>query len=169
VDVLLEAIALLRRNGRAVSATLVGDGQERDTFKAQASSLGLGSLVRFRPAMPARQAQTLGHVMVVPSRMESLPYVVLETAAAGKPLIATRVGGIAEIFGPLAPELVPADDAPALAAAILGILDAPDTAAEKARTLRERVAALFSLKAMTDGVLAAYGEALEFLAKSGRR
>ena len=107
--------------------------------------------------------------MVVPSRMESLPYVVLETAAAGKPLIATRVGGIAEIFGPLAPELVPSDDATALATAIARVLDAPGAAAESARTLRERVSALFSLKAMTDGVLAAYGEALEFLAKSGRR
>ena len=51
--------------------------------------------------MPARQALALGRVMVVPSRTESLPYIVLEAAAAGKPLIATKVGGIPEIYGPL--------------------------------------------------------------------
>jgi Glycosyl transferases group 1. len=41
-----------------------------------------------------------------------LPYVVLEAAAAGKPLITTRVGGIPEIYGPLSATLVPAGDPP---------------------------------------------------------
>ena len=50
--------------------------------------------------MPARQAFALGKVMVVPSYGESLPYVVLEAGAAAKPLVATNVGGIPEIFGP---------------------------------------------------------------------
>ena len=59
------------------------------------------------PAMPARQAIALGRIMVVPSRAESLPYVVLEAAAAGMPLIATGVGGIPEIYGPLSDTLVP--------------------------------------------------------------
>ena len=57
--------------------------------------------------MPARQAMALGKIMVAPSRFESLPYVVLEAAAAGKPLITTQVGGIPEIYGPLANTLVP--------------------------------------------------------------
>lgn len=169
IDVLIDAIELLRRSGREVSATVVGDGAERDIFQAQVARLDLGRLIRFLPAMPARQAQALGRIMVVPSRMESLPYVVLETAAAGKPLIATRVGGIAEIFGPHAADLVPPDDATALAQAIRRTIDAPDGAEGTAKALRERVAASFSLQSMTDGVLAAYGEALDSLEKSGRR
>jgi glycosyltransferase involved in cell wall biosynthesis len=160
IDTLIDAIALLRRDGRGVTATVVGDGAERDVFHAQTARLDLGSLIRFRPAMPARAAQALGRVMVVPSRMESLPYVVLETAAAGKPQVATRVGGIAEIFGPLAGDLIPPDDPPALAKAILRVLDRPDWAAASANTLRGRVAASFSLRNMADGVLAGYREAL---------
>ena len=57
-------------------------------------------------------------MLVVPSRAESLPYIVLEAAAAGLPIIATNVGGIPEIFGPDADELVPPGDPAALADAI---------------------------------------------------
>ena len=53
---------------------------------------------------------------LVPSRAESLPYVVLEAAAAAVPMIATRVGGIPEIFGPDTTDLVSPGDAAALAA-----------------------------------------------------
>ena len=101
IDVLIDAIACLRKDGRSVTATLVGDGPDRDAFHAQVERLGLNAAVRFMPAMPARQAQALGTIMVVPSRAESLPYVVLEAAASGKPLITTKVGGIPEIYGPL--------------------------------------------------------------------
>ncbi|MDP1911530.1 MAG: glycosyltransferase family 4 protein, partial [Hyphomicrobium sp.] len=89
IDVLLEAIARLRRDGRSVSATVVGSGPDRDMFHTLADTLGLTDLIRFRPAMPGPEALTLGRVMVVPSRAESLPYVVLEAAAGLVPLIAT--------------------------------------------------------------------------------
>jgi glycosyltransferase involved in cell wall biosynthesis len=54
-----------------------------------------------------------GWLMVIPSRAESFPYIVLETVAAAKPLLATRVGGIAEVL----PEhrLLPPNDAAGLA------------------------------------------------------
>ena len=115
VDLLLEAIARLRDAGRTVTTTLVGDGPERGALQAQAEALRITSAVQFRPAMPARAALTLGRIMVVPSRAESLPYVVLEAAAAGKPLITTKVGGIPEIYGPLSNTLVPPFDNDALA------------------------------------------------------
>lgn len=169
VDVLIEAIALLHREGRAVTATLVGSGPEREALDAQVKRLNLSSSICFKPAMPGREALTLGRIVVVSSRSESLPYVVLEAAAGGKPLITTRVGGIPEIYGPLSDRLVPPRDPAALARAIAGTLDDPAGAAKTACQLRERVAASFSVKAMVDGVLAGYRDALENLHKSGRR
>jgi glycosyltransferase involved in cell wall biosynthesis len=169
VDVLIDAIALAHRDGRPVTATLVGDGADRAALRAQVERHGLARSVRFLPAMPAREALALGWVAVVPSRAESLPYVVLEAAAAGKPLIATDVGGIPEIYGPMADRLVPPREAPALAGAIARALDEPDAAADTAQGLGDRVAALFSLDGMVEGALSAYGTALETLHKAGRR
>jgi glycosyltransferase involved in cell wall biosynthesis len=56
--------------------------------------------------MPARQAFALARLVVVPSRAEAMPYIVLETLAAGKPMLASAVGGIPEIFGADSPALV---------------------------------------------------------------
>lgn len=166
VDVLIEAIARLHGRGRRVTATIVGAGAERAQFERQAKGLGLGDTVHFAGPMPAREAFALGRVLVVPSRAESLPYVVLEAGAAGKPLLASRVGGIAEILGPDAGRLVPPDDAEALSEAILGSLDRADDTAAAAAALRQRIARDFSVDTMADGVLAAYAEAM---AARGRR
>ncbi len=163
IDVLLDAIARLRDAGRPVTATVVGDGPDRDALQTQAANLGLEGTVQFRPAMPARVALTLGRIMVVPSRAESLPYVVLEAAAGSKPLITTAVGGIPEIYGPLSNTLIPPLDPAALAQAIAQALDHPDAMAEITRKLRQRVQASFSVDTMVDGVIAAYETALESL------
>jgi len=163
IDVLLDAIATLRAGGRMITATLVGDGPERSALQAQADNLGLAKAVYFRPAMPASEALTLGRIMVVPSLAESLPYVVLETAAGGKPLITTNVGGIPEIYGPLSNTLVPPLDSAALAQAIGRALDHPDVMADITRKLRQQVQTSFSVETMVDGVLAAYQTALETL------
>jgi glycosyltransferase involved in cell wall biosynthesis len=169
VDVLVDAIALLRDAGRTVTVTLVGDGPKRDALQAQTARLGLTDFVHFRPAMPSHEALTLGRIMVVPSRAESLPYVVLETAAGGKPLITTRVGGIPEIYGPLSATLVPPGDAAGLAQAIGRALDHPDAMVEITRKLREQVMASFSVERMVDGVLTAYQTSLDSLTKNARR
>jgi glycosyltransferase involved in cell wall biosynthesis len=96
---------------------------------------------------------------VVASRAESLPYIVLEAAAAGVPMVATQVGGIPEIFGD-AP-LVPPGDQARLADALASALDDPASCRDRADRLRERVRSLFSQDAMVEGVLAAYCAAIE--------
>ena len=92
----------------------------------------------------------------MPSRSESLPYVVLEAAGAGLPLIATRVGGIPEIFGADSGRLIPPENAPALAAAIATTLDDPQESRQFAQELRKRVREAFSAQLMVEQVLAAY-------------
>jgi len=160
VDVLLDAVAALAREGRAITATIVGAGPDETQFRAQAERLGLSVAVRFPGAMPAREAFTLGRLMVAPSRNESLPYITLETAAAAVPLISTNVGGIPEVFGPQSSRLVPPGDAAALAAAIRTALADPAAMRNQTLTLQARVKAEFSADVMTDGVLDAYAAAL---------
>jgi glycosyltransferase involved in cell wall biosynthesis len=109
---------------------------------------------------PAREAFAMGRMMVIPSRAESLPYVILEAAAAGVPIISTRVGGIPEIFGPQSDQLIAPDDIGALIGAISSALDNPAGLRRVAQMLQARVQAEFSLPAMVDGGLAAYREAL---------
>jgi glycosyltransferase involved in cell wall biosynthesis len=160
IDILIDAIAALHAAGRPVTATLIGSGPDEAALKAQVARLSLDNAIRYRSAMPAREALTLGRIMVIPSRAESLPYVVLETAAAGKPLITTNVGGIPEIFGSLSDALIPAGDAGALADAIVQTLDDPAAAIALAAELRLRVASSFSVDAMVDGVISAYRQAM---------
>ncbi len=159
IDVLIEAIAQLVATGRHITATVVGEGPDGQTLRQLAADRGLANAVRFAGYQPARHAFSLGRIMVVASRAESLPYVVLEAAAAGIPLIATRVGGIPEVFG-TPNSLLPPGDAQALSRAISGALDDLPAAQAAAASLRERVRALFSQDSMVEGVLAAYGEAI---------
>jgi glycosyltransferase involved in cell wall biosynthesis len=160
VDVLLDAIALLAREGRTLRATIIGDGPDAAAFRQQAERLELSGTVRFLKPMPARAGLALGRLMVAPSRAESLPYIILETAAAAVPLITTNVGGIPEVFGPQSPRLIPPGDASALAQAISSALADPVAMRNETLTLRARVQAEFSAEAMADGVLSAYREAL---------
>ena len=160
IDILIDAIASLHEAGRAVTATLVGSGPDEAVLKAQVHRVSLQHAIRILPAMPARKALTLGRIMVIPSRAESLPYVVLETAAAGKPMITTNVGGIPEIYGPLSPALIEAGNIDALAGAITRTTNNPAAADKLADDLRLRVASSFSVDEMVDGVISAYREAM---------
>ena len=106
-DIFIDALALAGpRLGRALTAVMVGSGDDLPRYHAQVKSLGLEGYVRFLPPMPAREAFALAALVIVPSRAEAMPYIVLETLAAGKPMIATSVGGIPEIFGSGSPALI---------------------------------------------------------------
>ena len=109
-DIFIDALVLAAtRLGRRLSAVMVGDGDDLPRYHAQVKRLGLDGHVRFLPPMPARDAFALADLIVVPSRAEAMPYIVLETLAAGKPMIASAVGGIPEIFGAGSPALIQPD------------------------------------------------------------
>ena len=163
VDVLLTALAKVRETLPA-RLTIVGEGSDGDALRALADDLGVGPHVRFTGALPAREAFTLGEILVVPSRAESLPYVVLEAAAAGCPVIATNVGGIPEIVAGTTTQLVAADDAGQLAEQITALLTDRDGAAAQALDLKARVQAHFTVAAMADQVLSFYDAERQALA-----
>jgi glycosyltransferase involved in cell wall biosynthesis len=158
-DLLIDAVARLRGDSKPVTLTLAGDGEELDALKAQIQRLGLGEAVRFIGHVKARYGFSKGSLLVVPSRGDSMPYVVIEAAAAGIPMVAANVGGIPEIFGSHTDALFAPNIVAAMADAIEAALQDPAAAQARAKSLRERIFLHFSQKAMVEGVLAAYGEA----------
>ena len=158
-DILIDAVARLRADGKPVTLTLAGDGEEIESLKAQVRKLNLADAVRFIGHVKARYGFSKGRLLVVPSRGDSMPYVVIEAAAAGIPMIAANVGGIPEIFGTHADALFAPNNADAMADAIETALNDPAAALARAKSLRERIFMHFSQKAMVEGVLAGYRDA----------
>ena len=160
VDVMLRALAALNQGRRApLTAVIVGAGPDALSFQRLAGELQLDGCVTFKGAMPAALAFALGRALVVPSRKESFPYIVLEAAAAGLPLIATDVGGIPEIVAGTDTALVAADDVAALATAMaLSVADRAG-AVERAARLKAVVGAKFTVAGMTRSVLDFYRDA----------
>jgi glycosyltransferase involved in cell wall biosynthesis len=158
-DLLIDAVARLRADGKPLTLTLAGDGEELAALKAQVNRLGLTEAVRFIGHVKARYGFSKGRVLVVPSRGDSMPYVVIEAAAAGIPMVAANVGGIPEIFGSQTEALFAPNIVGAIADAIEIALEDPAAALVRARSLRERIFLHFSQKAMVEGVLAGYRDA----------
>ena len=158
-DLFIDALAAVgRMHGRDATAVMVGDGDDLPRYKERVERLGLGKQIRFLAPMAARQAFGLGRIIVIPSRAEAMPYVVLEALAAGKVMVATAVGGIPEIFPPRSPALV-MPRAEALAVAMGRALDDPDGFAALMPTqqaLRER----FGADTMSTRITEAYRSAL---------
>jgi len=159
VDLLLNAMAALKSHRPDLTACIVGDGPDAKAFKTLANDLGLADRVRFPGAMPAREAFSLGRLLVVPSRAESLPYIVLEALAASLPLIAARVGGIPEILEGHEDLMVPPNAVDPLAAAIDDALAEFPRRQDIARSLTERVASQFSVATMVDRITRSYSAA----------
>jgi glycosyltransferase involved in cell wall biosynthesis len=158
-DLLVDAVARLRADGKPVTLTLAGDGEESANLRAQIERLGLGDAARFIGHVKARYGFSKGEMLVVPSRGDSMPYVVIEAAAAGIPMVAANVGGIPEIFGPHTDALLAPNAVGAMADAIARALDDPAAAKLRAKSLRDRIFQHFSQQAMVEGVLAGYRDA----------
>jgi glycosyltransferase involved in cell wall biosynthesis len=99
-DIFIDALAKAgTAHGKPLIAVMVGAGDDLEKYKLKVKALGLAGQVSFHPPMPARQAFNMASCIVVPSRAEAMPYIVLEALACGMPMIASAVGGIPEIFG----------------------------------------------------------------------
>lgn len=158
VDLFLQALAGLREK-RAVTALIVGAGPEEKQFRRMADRLRLANAVTFPGPMPARAAFPRGRCLVVPSRAESLPYIVLEAAAARLPIIASNAGGIPEIMAGADVHLAAPGDAESLQRRMAEFLERPAEFVERAGTLQELVAKRFRAEDMGTLVCEAYERA----------
>lgn len=155
VDVFLEALAQQQSvfPGRAI---IVGSGPDEKYFKRMARKLGLAKQVTFSGPQPARTAFVRARCVVIPSLAESLPYILLEAAAAQMPIIATKVGGIPEIIGDIPMPLIPPGDVDALAGQLRSFLSDPRPYLRRAAELQKHVANMFSVDMMTREVVDFY-------------
>jgi len=160
VDLLLRALPRVADElGRPVSACLVGDGPDLADYQKLTASFADNVDVRFHEPMPVMEAFKLGRCLVVPSRAESFPYIVLEALAAQKQIIATHVGGIPEMFADLSNTLVEPDNLEALASQMSSTLTCQDRANMSAK-LAQQVRKRFSADVMAEDVMTAYRSTL---------
>jgi glycosyltransferase involved in cell wall biosynthesis len=164
IDTLIEALSRMKLRDRLTPRLLmVGSGPDEQELKDMAARCGVAAQITWSPPGPIRTALARGRVMVVPSRAESLPYVILEAAAAAQPLVSTNVGGIPEIYGPdHSHRLIPPNDPAALLDAIcLALSKPPDARTAEAIDLAGFVKRHFNLDQMINGAIDGYRTALE--------
>jgi glycosyltransferase involved in cell wall biosynthesis len=161
-DVLLRALALLAGRGLCVAAVFAGDGPERARLELIAADLKLRDSVHFLGAV-SNPADVLAaaDVFVLPSLVEGLPLALLEAMRAGKPIVATSVGGVPEavtsgINGLL---VAPADDL-ALADAIATLAASPQQRAELGDQARARADRDFTEERYLGELASLYAELL---------
>ena len=162
IDTLIEALSIIHKTtAQRPSLVLAGTGPDEAALKSQVEAMGLSPYISFVGAQRARHAMTKARTFVVPSRAESLPYSLLEATGAAMPVIATNVGGIPEIFGPFATQLIACNDPLLLATHLTAALAAPEAErAGMALATQSYVRTRFTIKLMVDGILEAYGQAL---------
>ncbi len=167
VDLLIEAIVELNSAyGKMLRAIFIGNGPDREKFVARVKALGLEKQVTFMGAMRAREAFKHGRILVLPSRSESLPYIILEAAGAQLPIVATDVGDIGNILSLRRDRLVPPNDLAALVAALHDILSkTPEERQQEAADIAAFVAERYTISNMVDSVLAVYRDAIALKSK----
>ena len=171
VDVFLEAAAVVARSHPTARFAVVGGpiiGQEAyaEALKRRASALGLDHCVRFTgwrylPQEMPDVHRALDILVLASIEPEPFGLVLLEAMATGKPVIATRPGGPAEIVEDgITGCLVPPRDAPAMAAAVRRLLDHPDEARAMGNAGRRRVIEHFGVEQYVNGIEEIYDELL---------
>jgi glycosyltransferase involved in cell wall biosynthesis len=167
VDVLLRAMPAVREAVADAHLVLVGGEQAgwseyADEMRALIGDLGLVDAVELvdhvDDVLPyVRSAR----VYVQPSRLESQGLSVLEAMAMGRAVVASRTGGLVAAIEPgVTGELVPVDDAAALAGALIRVLSEPGLAERLGEAATARLRATDPWSAFASGLLAAYGRVL---------
>lgn len=168
-DVLIEALALMARQGRSVRCRIIGSGPFEPSLRATIVRHGLGETVELSGALPqseVHEALGFASVFVMPSVVtpegdrDGIPVSLMEAMAVGTPVVSTRVSGIPELVDDEREGLlVPERDPPALAAALARLLDNPDLGRDLAVRARAKIEREFDatcearklLHCLTDG------------------
>jgi glycosyltransferase involved in cell wall biosynthesis len=159
-DVLIEAARDWTQRSPAPVIVIAGDGPQRRALAQAAAETAVDVRFLGYVAERARIAELLhaADLVVVPSRWEGSPLAVHEALMAGRPVIATAVGGLPTLLRPGEVAFVPADDAAALAQSVTDLLDRPEAAASMARAGAAAAARWPDADAAAREVIAVYDE-----------
>lgn len=158
LDTLIEAVGLMNPLPNDVHFLLVGDGPEANPLVAHVDRSGLSSRIHFagrRNDVP--QLLAASTALILPSRWEGMPNVVLEAMAAGLPVIATNVEGISELVqhgvtGLIVPVASPAE----LSQALTQILSSPSVLSSGGRKAQDIVQSVFRPQSVCDSYVGLY-------------
>jgi glycosyltransferase involved in cell wall biosynthesis len=154
----IRAVATLRERGIPVTLDILGRGQEEQSLRQLAAELQIADRVRLRGFCPDVRPHLAGcHAFLSSSLSEGMPLSILEAMATGLPVVASCVGGIAEVLdhgeGGL---LFPSGDLPALVQHLERIYGDDAFRLRLGLEARRRVAARFSLEVTVESYLAHY-------------
>lgn len=163
IPVILQALAELQRDGRPLRLHLLGGGPDEAALRAQASALGLGAVVQFHgrlddAGMAAVLARCKASVSVPASDATSVS--VLESMAAGVPVVASELPANRQWLDAEPRLRVPVDDAPALAAALRLLRDDDALARRVSESQLERMRREGDRRVQMDRMAALYRELL---------
>ena len=158
-DVLLEAAAAWQDLDPMPLVVIVGDGPLAGQLRARAVALGTAAVfLGHLDDVSAYLASAA--VFVLPSRWEGQPLALQEALRAGRPIVATRVGGVPSLTGDDAALLVPPGDARALGAAVRSVLTGPALAARLRAAAARHTATLPSEADAVTAALSAYASVI---------
>jgi glycosyltransferase involved in cell wall biosynthesis len=157
-DVMLRATAALRERAPGLRVLLAGDGPSRGAIERAAAGVPSVRLLGHRDDIPLLMAAA--DIVALPSLHEGLPTVLIEAALAGRPVVASDVGGAGEIVRTgITGLLVPPGDHAALATAIATLADDPARAEAMGAAARVDAATRFSLDRQAREMRAVYRQA----------
>jgi glycosyltransferase involved in cell wall biosynthesis len=166
-DVMIRALVALPPT---VRLSVLGDGPRRHELNRLADELGVSERIVWYGVVPdAARLAAAFDVVVLSSRAEGTPVVLLEAMAAGVPIVATRVGGVPDVVSSAEACLVEPNDPAALASAIAATLADPTAAATRAAAARQRLAESFALGPWLARIDDVYARAMREASTSSRR
>ena len=158
-DLLLEAFARIQRSD--VACVVVGDGPERDSLHARSAALGLDDQMRFAGRIDdAASLLAAFDAIVLSSRTEGTPMVLLEALASGVPVVAFSVGGIPSVVSDASAYLVPPQDVKGLAEAMACAVEHNDARQRRVNEARHVFEAGFSVDRCVERTSRLYDEVL---------
>ena len=160
VDLAIRALKQVTRSHPDARLVIRGSGPEQNALMRLANDLGLDGSVRFI-GRKSREAMidlyNLADVVLCTSRVDLLPFSLIEAAACGRPAVASDVGAIRDIVvDGRTGVLVGGGDIEGFSTAICSLLDTPDLAASMGRAARERAERCFAMRLMAQRLIEVY-------------